>query len=462
MNLSNGQPRPIQLELDFSDKALGAPGVWPDGERELRLATHAPERRDRMEWMEKICQLENLTQAWKRVKANGGAPGVDGMTVRSLPRFMRNHGARIQRELLDGSYQPSPVRRVEIEKPNGGTRQLGIPTVIDRVVQQAVAQVLGQLWDPTFSDHSYGFRPGRSAHQAIARAQEYVREGCSWVVDIDLERFFDQVNHDRLMAATAKRVDDKRVLKLIRAFLRSDVLLHGAVHPNERGTPQGGPLSPLLSNIVLDELDCELERRKLRFVRYADDCNIYVRSERAAIRVMASVTRFIEKRLKLRVNTNKSASDRPWRRAFLGFSVTAGDHPRRTIAPKALKRFRRRVRTMTSRQRGIRLTRMIAELSQYLRGWGAYFGFCETPGTLVSLDQWIRRRLRQAVWVQWKTPRRRAAMLKRLGVPSDLARAQGGAGKGPWCVSRTHSLQAAVSNRVLTSLGLFSLAPSDL
>lgn len=458
----NRKQQPIQLELNFPEATSSALGAAAGEELELSKSARGTEPRESTKLMEKICQPVNLEQAMRKVMANRGKPGIDGMHVRRLPGLFRKHGDRIRRELLDGSYRPAPVRRVEIRKTSGGFRQLGIPTVLDRVIQQATARVLGELWDPTFSDHSYGFRPGRNAHQAVDRAQGYVREGYTWVVDIDLERFFDQVNHDRLMGAIAKRVSDKSVLKLVRGFLRAGVMQDGLVRANESGTPQGGPLSPLLSNIVLDELDRELERRKHRFVRYADDCNLFVRTERAGQRVMASVSGFISNRMKLQVNSNKSAVDRPWRRSFLSFTVTEEDDPKRAIAPQALKRFRKRVRALTSRQRGIRLTRMIEELSMYLRGWRAYFGHCETPFVLGSLDGWIRRRLRQAVWVQWKTPRRRREMLKRLGISPTLARAQAGASKGAWSVSKTHTLQVAVNNQCLASLGLFSLDQSTL
>jgi RNA-directed DNA polymerase len=352
--------------------------------------------------MEEVCGRENCLRALRRVKANKGSPGIDGMTVGELPGYLKQHWPAIREQLLSGTYQPQPVKRVEIAKPDGGVRQLGIPTVLDRFIQQAVMQVLQGKWDPTFSEHSHGFRPQRSAHQAVAKAQQYIATGHRWVVDLDLEKFFDRVNHDRLMAAIARRVNDKRMLKLIRAFLESGVMENGLVSPGEEGTPQGGPLSPLLSNLVLDELDRELERRQHRFVRYADDCNIYVASERAGKRVRHSVTRFIRLRLKLKVNETKSAVARPQQRKFLGFSFTGGAEVKRRIAPKALLRCKQRVRELTCRTRGISLEQMTKELASYLLGWKGYFGYCQTPSVLERLDRWIRRRLRSVIWKQTK------------------------------------------------------------
>jgi len=352
--------------------------------------------------MEEVCERENCLRALQRVKANKGSPGIDGMSVGKLPGYLKQHWPGLREQLLRGMYRPQPVRRVEIAKPDGGVRKLGIPTVLDRFIQQAVMQVLQSKWDATFSEHSHGFRPRRSAHQAVAKAQQYIAAGNRWVVDLDLEKFFDRVNHDRLMAAMGRRVNDKRMLKLIRAFLESGVMENGLVSPVDEGTPQGGPLSPLLSNLVLDELDRELERRKHRFVRYADDCNIYVASERAGKRVMESVASFIRRRLKLQVNGAKSAVARPQERKFLGFSFTREAEPRRCIAPKALLRCKHRVRKLTRRTRGISLEQMTKELAIYLRGWKSYFGHCQTPWMLRDLDQWIRRRLRSVIWKQKK------------------------------------------------------------
>jgi RNA-directed DNA polymerase len=350
--------------------------------------------------------------------------------------------------------------RVEIPKPDGGVRKLGIPTVLDRFIQQAVMQVLQRQWDSTFSRYSYGFRPERSAQQAVAQAQQYIVEGFTWCVDLDLEKFFDRVNHDKLMGRIAQRVGDKELLKLIRAFLNAGVMENGLVSPSVEGTPQGGPLSPLLSNLVLDELDRELEARGHRFVRYADDCNIYVRSERAGQRVMESVKRFITGKLKLKVNEAKSAVAKPQERKFLGFSflVRTGKEPRRRIAPKAIDRFKERIREITRKAKGVSMEQMINELARYLRGWRGYFGFCETPWVLEDLDSWVRRRVRRAFWWQWKTSRKRLAKLLQLGVRPQLAAQTAGSRCGPWRISSSPALHQALSNAYLGSLGLPSLA----
>jgi RNA-directed DNA polymerase len=404
--------------------------------------------------MEVIVEGDNLRRALARVKRNKGAAGVDGMSLDALAPYLMEHWPAIRAQLLDGTYKPQPVRRVEIPKASGGTRPLGIPTVLDRFIQQAILQVLQADWDLTFSEHSFGFRPRRSAHQAVARAQEFIAAGHDIVVDIDLEKFFDRVNHDILMGLVAKRVADKRILKLIRGFLTAGVLADGLVGATEEGTPQGGPLSPLLSNLMLDVLDKELETRGLNFVRYADDCNIYVRSRRAGERVMASIERFLSKRLKLRVNKAKSAIGRPVKRKFLGFSFTNWKQPRRRIAPQSLDRFRSRVRELTRRTRGKSLAQIVKELSVYLIGWRGYFGFCETPSVLRELDQWIRRRLRAIVWKQWRHGPTRFAELRRCGVGRDQAARAAGSPRGPWRISASPALCTALSNAFLTSLGL--------
>src|SRR5438094_1223438 len=405
--------------------------------------------------MEEICEWKNLNEAMWRVKTNKGSAGIDGMTVDELPDYAAL--LVIREQLLSGTYTPQPVKRVEIPKPDGGVRKLGIPTALDRCVQQAVMQVLQREWDQTFSASSYGFRPGRSTHQAVAQAQEYIAAGYGWVIDLDLEKFFDRVNHDKLMGQVAKRVEDKRPLKLIRAFLNAGVMENGLVSSSVEGTPQGGPLSPLLSNLVLDELDQELERRGHRFVRYADDCNIYVRSERAGQRVMKSITRFITQKLKLKVNEAKSAVAQPQERKFLGFSFTAGPEVKRVIAPKALDRFKRRVREITRRAKGVSIETTIEELAPYMRGWRSYFGFCETPTVLLYLTRWVRLRLRAALWRQWKTPRRRRAALLKLGVRPRLASNTAGSGRGPWYLARAKALSVGLSNAYFKSLGLPTL-----
>lgn len=447
-----------QLLLAFAAEPKGEfPTTAKEG-TELSVArrsAQSPTQTDSL--MEEVCQRDNLWQALARVKANKGAPGVDGMTVRELPKYLKRHWPKIREQLLAGTYRPQPVKRVEIPKPDGGVRKLGIPTALDRFIQQAVLQVLQARWDESFSEHSYGFRPSRSAHQAVAQAQAYITEGYGYTVDIDLEKFFDRVNHDMLMGRVAKRVEDKRVLKLIRAFLNAGVMENGLVSPSEEGTPQGGPLSPLLSNLMLDDLDRELERRGLRFVRYADDCNIYVRSRRAGERVMQNVTRFITGKLKLKVNETKSAVARPAERKFLGFSFTRGSEPKRRIAPKSLLRFKKRIRELTKRNRGVSLERMVDELARYLAGWRGYFGFCQTPSVLEGLDSWIRRRLRCFQWKQWKRGKTRFAELRKRDVGKDLAAQTAGSPRGLWHISRSPALSIALPGAYFDSLGLPTL-----
>src|SRR6059036_2092564 len=459
MNLRSDQRQNVQGELDFSSPPAGKAREARREETESPLAMHDPEspaRTNRL--MEEICKRENLKQALQQVKSNKGSAGVDGMTVGGITDYLKQHWPAIREQLLSGTYEPKPVRRVEIPKPDGGVRKLGIPTVLDRLIQQAVMQVLQRRWDPTFSEHSHGFRPKRSAHQAVAKAQQYIAAGNRWVVDLDLEKFFDRVNHDKLIAAIARRGTDKRVLRLIGAFLKVGVLENGLVSPAEEGTPQGGPLSPLLSNIVLDELDRELERRKHRFVRYADDCNIYVRSQRAGQRVMSSVTGFLTRRLKLKVNEAKSAVARPVERKFLGFSFSSNKEPKRRIAPKALLRCKQKIRELTRRTRGISLEQMTKELAAYLRGWKSYFGFCQTPSLLKTLDKWIRHRLRSMIWKQWKRGKQRYAKLRQLGVGKDLAAQTAGSPHGPWRLANSPALNIALPTRSLGSLGLAPVA----
>ena len=444
-----------QLLLAFAEEYRGeAPKGLGKGTESptVKRGTESPAIDEQL--MEAVCGRENCKQAMARVKANKGSPGVDRMTVQQLPEFLKQQWPAIREQLLSGTYRPQPVKRVEIPKPDGGVRKLGIPTVLDRFIQQAVMQVLQRKWDRTFSEHSYGFRPGRSAHQAVEQAQQYIAEGYRWVVDLDLEKFFDRVNHDKLMAKIATRVSDKRVLKLIRAFLTAGVMEGGLVSPVDEGTPQGGPLSPLLSNIVLDEFDRELERRGLRFARYADDSNIYVRSKRAGDRVMESLKRFLTTKLKLKVNEQKSAVARPWARKFLGFSFTNGRQPKRRIAPKAVARFKERIRELTSRTRGVSIERMARELTSYLQGWLGYFGKCQTPSVLEGLEQWFRRRLRSAIWKQWKRGTKRFAELRKRGVSHELAAQSAGSGHGPWRLADSPGLHIALPIAYFDSLGI--------
>jgi RNA-directed DNA polymerase len=448
-----------QLALAFMEEDRGeAPKGLPEG-TESSAGTRGMESPAIAEQlMEEVCGRENCKQALKRVKANKGSAGVDGMTVQQLPEHLKQHWPVIREQLWSGTYEPQPVRRVEIPKPDGGVRKLGIPTVLDRAqrapLQQAVMQVLQGKWDRTFSNHSYGFRPGRSAHQAVEQAQQYIAEGYRWVVDLDLEKFFDRVSHDKLMARIETRVSDRRLLKLIRSFLKAGVMEDGLVSPVDEGTPQGGPLSPLLSNIVLDEFDRELERRGLRFARYADDSNIYVRSRRAGERVMASISTFITTKLKLKVNQQKSAVARPWERKFLGFSFTWNREPKRRIAPKAVVRFKERVRELTSRTRGVSIERIAEELAQYLRGWLGYFGKCQTPSVLQGLEEWTRRRLRSVIWKQWKRGTVRFAELRKRGVGKELAAKTAGSAHGPWRLADSPALHFALPNAYFDSLGI--------
>jgi len=445
-----------QLVLAFTDKSRSeAPRESAEGTESLTAKRGTESLAIGEQLMEEVCERENCKQALARVKANKGSAGVDGMTVHELPEFLKQHWPAIRAQLLSGTYKPQPVRRVEIPKPDGGgVRKLGIPCVLDRFVQQAVMQVLQHKWDRTFSNHSYGFRPGCSAHQAVAAAQQHITAGYRWVVDLDLEKFFDRVNHDKLIAKIAERVSDKRLLKLIRAFLRAGVMEGGLVSPTDEGTPQGGPLSPLLSNIVLDELDRELVRRGHRFARYADDSNIYVRSRRAGERVMESLTRFITAKLKLKVNQQKSAVARPWERKFLGFSFTSAGIPKRRIAPKAVGRFKERIRELTSRTRGVSIERRAEDLSRYLGGWIGYFGKCETPSVLTGLEQWLRRRLRSAIWKQWKRGTVRFAELSQQGVGPDLAAQAASSALGPWRLANSPALSIALPNAYFDSLGI--------
>jgi RNA-directed DNA polymerase len=400
--------------------------------------------------MERVLSPENLRVAYRHVRANKGAPGVDGVTVNELAGYLRTHWSAIREQLLAGEYQPAAVRGHELPKPGGGVRLLGIPTVLDRFIQQALLQVLQPEWDPTFSDASYGFRPGRSAHQAVERAQEYYREGFRWVVDMDLEKFFDRVNHDKLMALVGERVTDWRVKRLIRRYLKAGLLNGGTLAEREEGTPQGGPLSPLLANLLLDQLDKELECRGHRFVRYADDANIYVRSRRAGVRVMESISRYLREKLKLKVNEKKSAVAKPRERSFLGFSIGKGGSIH--VSDKAIQRFKERIRELTQRTRGRSLRQIVAELSRYLSGWGNYFGLATGRTRLRELNAWVQRRLRSYQWKQWGT--RGYRELRRRGVSRDLAWNTCKSAHRAWRLSRSPALSIALPTKYFVKLGL--------
>jgi len=411
-----------------------------------------------VEMMEQVVERGNMKQAYERVVSNQGAAGVDGMGVEELLPYLQGSWARIKEELVSGRYQPGGIRMVEIPKASGGKRQLGIPTVVDRMIQQALQQVLSPLYEPTFSEHSYGFRPGRSTHGAIQKAREYQREGRRWVVDMDLAKFFDEVNHDRLMSRLAIRVKDKRVIRLIRKYLQAGMMIDGLVQQREKGTPQGSPLSPLLSNIVLDELDKELERRGHRFGRYADDCNIYVKSRKAGERVMASITIFVEEKLKLKVNREKSAVARPWQRKFLGYSFTQHKEARIRVSEISIERFREKAKEAFRRGRGRNMERFIKEdLNPMIRGWITYFNLAETKGFAEDLDGWIRRRLRVIVWRQCKKPRTRLRRLIQQGISPDRAAMSAYNGRGAWWNSGASHMNQAFPKKYFASLGLFSM-----
>jgi RNA-directed DNA polymerase len=407
--------------------------------------------------MEAVVARENMLRAYEQVVSNKGAAGVDGMTVEQLKPYLQEHWERIKEELLNGKYEPQPVRCVEIPKPQGGMRQLGIPPVVDRLIQQALHQVLTPIFEPGFSESSYGFRPGRSAHQAMRQARAYVAEGRRWVVDLDLEKFFDRVNHDVLMSRVARKVSDKRVLGLIRRYLQAGMMMGGVVSPRTEGTPQGGPLSPLMSNVLLDELDKELERRGHKFCRYADDSNIYVRSRQAGERVMASITEFLEKRLRLKVNLEKSAVARPWERKFLGYSMTWHKQPRLKVAKTSVERLRAKVRAIFREGRGRSLTQVIEELNKLLRGWMQYFRLAEVKGVFEELDGWIRRKLRCLIWLQWKRNKTRAKELIKRGMEKLRAWKSTGNGRGSWWNAGASHMNEAFPKSFFDRLGLMSL-----
>jgi len=453
----------VTQQLQFGwDRVSSSEGEAQGEERSVCQVATASERTEPPKGvtMEEVVRRENLQKALKRVCANKGSPGVDGMAVEELRDYLKTHWPGVREELLQGQYKPQPVKQVMIPKPGGGTRMLGIPTVLDRLIQQALLQVLNPIYDPTFSAHSYGFRPGRSAHQALRQAKKYIGEGYEWVVDIDLEKCFDRINHDLLMGRIARRISDKRILRLIRLYLQAGIMVNGVVQERYEGTPQGGPLSPLLSNILLDELDKELERRGHTFCRYADDCNIYVQSERAGKRVMDSTERFLAKKLKLKVNRQKSAVAKPQERKFLGFSFTSGRELKIKLSDKAAKSVKSRIKKITRRSRGISLLQVIKELSEYLRGWVGYYRIIETPTVLRDLDSWIRRRLRCYVMKQWiKQCHTRYKGLRALGVSDQNARPVAGSRHGPWVMSNMKPVEVAMPNRFFAERGLLSLLP---
>jgi len=408
--------------------------------------------------MEAVVERENMKRAYHRVCANKGSAGVDGMAVGDLRGYLVENWLCIKEELLSGQYQPRPVLGVEIPKPGGkGMRQLGIPTVLDRLIQQALNQVLQPIFDPGFSESSYGFRPGRSAHQAVKKAREYVSEGRRWVVDMDLEKFFDRVNHDMLMARISCKIKDKRVLTLIRSYLTSGMMSGGLISQRTEGTPQGGPLSPLLSNILLDDLDKELERCGHKFCRYADDANVYVGTKRSGERVLSSLTRFLAKQLGLKVNQEKSAVDRPWNRKFLGYSLTFHRKPHLKVAKASIERLKGKLREMFRRGRGHALRRVIDDLNPVLKGWMVYFRLTEVRGVLEELDSWIRRKLRCVLWRQWKRSFTRAKNLMKRGIAEERAWKSATNGRGPWWNSGASHMNEAFPRRYFDEYNLPSL-----
>lgn len=407
--------------------------------------------------MERVLAPANLKRAYQRVVSNKGAPGADGMTVDQLADYVKQYWPILKDRLLAGEYHPQGVRAVEIPKPKGGTRQLGIPSVVDRLLQQALLQQLTPIFDPLFSDYSYGFRPGRSAHQAIETARAHVAAGHRWCVELDLEKFFDRVNHDVLMAYVERQIEDKRVLMLIRRYLEAGTMSGGIVSRREKGAPQGGPLSPLLSNILLNELDRELERRCHRFVRYADDANIYVRSSRAGERVMASVERFLKQRLKLTLNREKSRVVRPWACDYLGYGMSWHQQPRLRVATESLGRLRDRLRDLLRGARGQKMASVVERINPVLRGWASYFKLSQSKRPLEELDGWVRHKLRCIAWRQWKRPSTRARNLMRLGLSDERACKSAYNGRGPWWNSGASHMNQALPKKLWNQLGLISI-----
>jgi RNA-directed DNA polymerase len=408
--------------------------------------------------MEKILHKDNLNAAYRKVKKNKGSHGVDGMTVDELLEYLKRNGSQLRKDLLEESYTPKPVRRVEIDKPDGGKRMLGIPTVVDRVIQQAIAQVLTPIYEGKFSETSYGFRPNRNQHQAIRKCQEYINEGYKWVVDIDISKYFDTVNQDKLMSILARDITDKRVLRLIRKYLQSGVMINGVVADTDLGCPQGGPASPLLSNIYLNELDKELEKRGLRFCRFADDSNIYVKSRRSAERVMKSITNFLEEELKLKINPDKSKVDRPWKLKYLGFSFYNGKGGIQVrVHPKSIEKLKKNIKEVTSRSNGKSLEWRFLKLKEKLQGWVNYFRIANMKMLAKELDQWLRRRIRLCIWKQWKRVRTRFKELKKQGISEEKAWEYANTRKSYWRISKSPIMNRAYKDKDLENLGLISI-----
>jgi RNA-directed DNA polymerase len=448
----------IEASAEMPETQEGSSGQNSrDPTRECRADMTTKEEIQKPSLIEAALERQNMILAYKQVVKNKGSAGIDKMQVEDLKDYLKKHWRQIKDEILAGAYKPNPVKEVEIPKPGGGIRKLGIPTVIDRLIQQALHQILNPIFDPEFSESSHGFRPGRGTHQAVLKAKEYIAEGKRWVVDLDLEKFFDRVNHNILMARVARKIKDKYVLLLIRRYLQAGIMINGMETAREEGTPQGGPLSPLLSNILLDDLDKELEKRGHSFCRYADDCNVYVQTEAAGKRVMASLKEFLEKRLKLKVNEEKSAVARPWRRKFLGYSVTVDKKTKLKVSPKAVERLKDKMKEKFRAGRGRNLAKFIEELTPLLRGWANYFRLGETKGVLEELDGWIRRKLRCIIWRQKKHGRgRMKAMIKR-GIDKERARKSAGNGRGPWWNAGAPHMNEVYPKSYFDNLGLISL-----
>jgi len=446
-----------------SEETRAEPSTVPMTEHQAGLVYEERlDEREKMSMEEVVCK-ENMLVAYHRVVSNQGSSGVDGMSVKELAPYIRKEWDSLCESLLEDRYQPSPALKVEIPKPGGkGMRMLGIPTVVDRMIQQALMQVMQPYFEGTFSESSYGFRPGRSAHQAVTQARDHVRSGYRWVVDMDLEKFFDRVNHDILMSRLSRHIEDKRILHLIRRYLQSGMMEAGLVSARTQGVPQGGPLSPLLSNIMLDEMDKELERRGHRFVRYADDCNVYIKSKAAGERVLASLDKFLSKRLRLKLNLSKSAVGRPWQRKFLGYSMTAHKQAKLKVSPESLKRMREKLKDNFRKGRGRSVSRTIEHLNRQLRGWMSYYRLSEVKSPIIEMDQWIRGKLRCVMWRQWKRPSTRRKQLMRYGIEAERAASSASNGRGPWWNAGSSHMNQALPMDFFNKLGLISLRNEQL